>query len=589
MKKIYLTILLCCVYSASSIAQPTNCDEPDVLLSDDIESYAEGDVTLQSPDWDVWPGATLGGVVSSEEAFNSTNSIKIGGGASGQDVLLLLGDKTSGHYILSWQMLVPAEKSAYFNMQHQAPTSSAGFWAFDVYFENGVGRLETYDGNADVAFSHPVDTWFLVYLLIDIDNDVARLVVNQRTVDAWTFSTGSVTSNQMNSINFYPADANYHFYVDNVEFLEIPAAEPGQYCYTAQAIEAAGVFQVPDLACYGAGYDQDSDGLGNKGYWFSYTPTEDGIISVASCGGGVDTRGWIFSGECLDLKTVGVNDDQCEITTGGSSWASYREAVVKAGTTYYILWDDIWETTGFPFELSFSNEAPSPGNFCHSATPIEPGVYDVLEFTGNAAVAGPNINNTSSSTTAYSKSQWYAFTPATDGLMSISSCELAASDTYFFVYTGNCDYFEGLTLVALNDDGCEEGQFTSSLDSIEVSGGTTYYIEWIDRFSDDIFQWELVFESTVGIDDLPELAADIRCFPNPASEQLTIQYFLEQSSEQLQLRLVNVLGQQMLVQSLPLADRNQIDLDVRALPAGLYQVILSDGKSQTSRKVMIQH
>lgn len=502
MKLHYATLIaLFSCFLGSLIAQPT-CEEPLIALEDGLENYASGDVGQQSPSWDVWPGGSASGLVTTEQFNNGGNSVKIDGNIAGQDALLLLGGQTSGHYVLDWAMFVYDTTNAYFNLQHEAPTSAEGFWAFDVTFEGGTGTLAKYDGSEDATFSYPTGTWFTVYLFIDIDNDIARLVVNERTVDAWPFSSGQVVSSGMHSINLYPIDETYSYYLDDIRLREIPAAGEGQYCYTAVELTEPGFYEVPELDCFGGSYDQGGNGSGFRARWFRYRPEQDGIMSISSCGGGADTRGWIFRGDCEDLLTVGVNDDRCDLGDG-NTWASYREAIVTAGQTYYIMWDDAWETTGFGFELGLSEEEPEAGQFCETGELIYPGEHEIVGITGESAVAGPNINNTSGSTTNYSQSKWYRFIPTANGYMSIAACELAVSDTHFFVYTGDCSTFEGLNLVAQNDNGCGEGLLTSSLDSIEVMAGETYYIEWIDRWmdeSEELYIWELGFDAFAAAD-----------------------------------------------------------------------------------------
>jgi len=589
MKKFYALFLILFTASWNLQAQPS-CENPEVRLQDDIESYASGDVTMQSPNWTVWPGGdATGGIVTDEMASGGVNSIRIDGSISTLDALFLLGDQTAGHYILRWDMLVPEGKQGYFNLQHEMPTESDGFWAFEVYFTGGgVGRLELYDGSDDVAFSYPVDAWFTVRLLIDIDNDEARLLVGERTVDAWQFSAGVVSSAQMNSINFYPDDDSYLFYIDNINLSEIPAPEEGQYCYTAVELTAPDFYQIPKIDCFGAGYDLTGSGGAFAGYWFSYTPTEDGILSIASCGGGSDSRGWIFSGECHDLKTVGVNDDRCD-TGGGDDYASYREAVATAGTTYYIMWDDVWEDAAFAFELAFNPTAePEPGKFCQSAIAIDPGQYDILEMTGEAAVAGPNINNTSSSTTSYAQSEWYAFTPSVDGYMTISSCELSATDTHVFVYSGDCSSFEGLALEGSDRSSCPDNE-GSLLDSVFVTAGTTYYIEWIDRWADgaELFGWELIFEELVAVTEA-ELDAGLEVFPNPAGELLNVRYEFDETVEVLNIQLVDALGRNLRSARLNGVRAGTQELNLGGLPAGLYLVqLLADGAMAT-RPVVVR-
>ncbi|WP_421949530.1 T9SS type A sorting domain-containing protein [Phaeodactylibacter xiamenensis] len=590
MKKRYTFFFLIGLMSFTLNAQVT-CDEPGVLLMDDLSAYATGDITFQSDDWDTWPGATVGAEVSAEQANTGSNSIKIDGNIDGQDALLLLGGQESGHYVLSWSMFVYDSTSAYFNLQHEAPTDTEGFWAFDVLFEGGKGILEKYDGSDDASFVYPSGTWFPVYLFIDIDSDYARLVINERTVDTWPFSSGSTESSQMHSINFYPQNTGHSYFIDDISLLEIPAAEAGQYCYTAEVLEEPGFYAVPELTCYGGSYDQGGSGSGFKAHWYQYTPSTDGIMSVSSCGGGVDSRVWIFKGaDCENLGIVGVNDDRCD-TGDGDDYASYREAVVTAGDTYYIMFDNAWSDSGFGFELALVEEAPAEGQFCESAEDIEPGEHEVGAIDGESAVAGPNINNTSGSTTNYAQSKWYQFTPGSDGYMSISACDFAASDTHFFVYTGDCSTFEGLNLVAQNDNGCGEGLLTSSLDSIEVTGGETYYIEWIDRWmdgpGDELYIWELGFDAFVGVEQDEVLKQSFTVFPNPASDVLNIRLEQSQFKGRTQVTLLNMLGQ-------PLAERQldggevQLQLPVHSIPAGTYQLRVLMGDRQATQTVLIK-
>lgn len=598
MKNTYalFSILFLAIWSLR--AQPS-CENPEVVLEDDAENYASGDVTMQSPNWAAWPGGATGALVTDEQANGGTNSFKIDGSVGTTDALFLLGDQTSGHYILQWDMLVPDSNQAYFNLQHEMPTASAGFWAFEVLFgEGGAGLLQLFDGSEDVAFTYPVADWFRIRLLLDLDNDEARLLVGEVAVDAWQFSTGDTPGLQMNSINFYPDDETFLFYIDNINLSEIPAAEEGRYCYTAVEIPAPDFYQVPKLECYGAGYDLDGAAAGFAGYWFSYTPTENGVLSFASCGSGntTDTRGWIFSGDCHELKTVGVNDDRCD-RGDGRDYSSYREAYVTAGTTYYIMWDDVWSDATFAFELAFTaTEEPEPGNFCQSALEIGPGDYNILDINGEAAVGGPYINNTTASITSYTQSEWYAFTPESDGYMGISSCELASSDTYFFVYTGDCSSFETLERVAENDDGCVDGDgnltIFAGLDSIPVTAGTTYYIEWIDRRieqagQEEIYGWSLSFDPLTSVTET-ELEAGLQIFPNPAGELLNVRYEFDETVETLKVQLLNVLGESMRASRLNGVKAGTLEMNLHGLPAGMYMLRLSAGGAVATRPVVVR-
>ena len=90
--------------------------------------------------------------------------------------------------------------------------------------------------------------------------------------------------------------------------------------------------------------------------WYAYTPTSNGILNINSCGGGSDTRLWIWSGTCTALTAVANNDDFAGcISTGTNAYASKIENVIlMAGTTYYFEWDDVWEATGFTWSFTFA-------------------------------------------------------------------------------------------------------------------------------------------------------------------------------------------------------------------------------------------
>ena len=489
----------------------TDCDNPAVVFTDDASTYDLGPLAPTGP-WTAWPGGAAGFEI---DTLDGDNVFSIIGNPAGQDAYFDTGDLTSGHYYFSWNQYIPAGNSAYFNIQHQDPTTTAGFWAFDVFFNgDGAGVLELNDnggtGDTEYGFVYPEDEFFFVGLIIDLDNDQARLIVDEYTIASWVFSDGVTNGNaafdllQFSGINFYPIDATHVWYLDNMSWLEIPAAGPDQYCYTASVIEP-GTHTVGDLSCFGGAIHRDGDADGTAAQWFQYTPAADGWISIGSCEGGSDSRGWILRGDCNSLEIIGVNDDQCAIEAGSDNlYASYREAVVQGGQTYYIMWDNVWDDAGFEFELAFNDTELVEGDFCESAAVIQPGTFDINEFTGNAAYTGPIIDNTSQgrSPTPYAQTEWYQYTPTVDGTITITSCELSASDNRVWVYTGECGTLSSLTVVALSDDDCGEGSFASRVEDFPVTAGTTYYIEWDNGWDSDSFGWELIFTAPVVTSDV---------------------------------------------------------------------------------------
>jgi hypothetical protein len=114
--------------------------------------------------------------------------------------------------------------------------------------------------------------------------------------------------------------------------------------------------------------------------WYSFTPAENGTITVSSCAGAVDTQLSIFSGTCGALACEASSDDY-----GCPSFASQvDDLIVLGGTTYYIQWDDDWTTLGFDWTLSFT-----------SGTTL-----DCEGVPGGAAIPGTSCDDLDPSTTA---------------------------------------------------------------------------------------------------------------------------------------------------------------------------------------------
>lgn len=255
-------------------------------------------------------------------------------------------------------------------------------------------------------------------------------------------------------------------------------------CATALPITSAGVYNIsavngtelPQVTCT---YTNTST---TAAEWYAYTPSEDFIVTVTSdlveniC---LDTRLRIYSGTCAALTCVVADDDSGTIscTTNSNTYLSRASFNAFAGTTYYIVWDNRWASTGFNFQIS---EIPAGYNPCAAATAITAGTTTVN------AIDQTNINTACSSTTL---SKWYSYTPSTNAMVTVSSDLITniCKDTYFSVYTGNCS--SGLTCLTSDDNSgiitCNSGNTNSNLSvkTFEVAAGVTYYIVWDNRWS----------------------------------------------------------------------------------------------------------
>lgn len=200
MKKIYL-LLLAIFIAFGSFAQT-------VLYEDDMESYAVGDYLAESnPTWyDTWSGAPGTGedaLISDAFAHSPTKSALVDETGGATDLIMLLGNKTSGQFELSWWMYIEGNFAGYYNIQHfEAPGTE---WAMELYF-NTDGTFDLQVGGATINGNYPKDTWFEVKHEIDIDADNIILYIEGTEVYEWPFSyqaSGTTGTNQLGSIDFF--------------------------------------------------------------------------------------------------------------------------------------------------------------------------------------------------------------------------------------------------------------------------------------------------------------------------------------------------------------------------------------------------
>ena len=105
-------------FSECGICPPLGCGTF-AIFEDNIDSYAEGPVSPNADWWTTWSGTEGGaedGIVTTEQAASAPNSVLIAEGQT-QDIVLLLGNQTSGAYRVQWKEYIPAGATAYFNIQ----------------------------------------------------------------------------------------------------------------------------------------------------------------------------------------------------------------------------------------------------------------------------------------------------------------------------------------------------------------------------------------------------------------------------------------------------------------------------------------
>jgi hypothetical protein len=143
-------------------------------------------------------------------------------------------------------------------------------------------------------------------------------------------------------------------------------------CANATTISANGTFVCPAITGTYPATGSCWATAAAKAIWYKFTPTSSGLITVDSgispnSASANDTRVSILSGTCSALTCEDGNDDI-------NSTSDYRSRVtnfpVTSGTTYYIVWDNRWVSTGFSFQFTFTAATCfSPTGFTYTASP----------------------------------------------------------------------------------------------------------------------------------------------------------------------------------------------------------------------------
>ncbi len=199
-----------------------------ILFSDSFETYVTGNYMVQqaapSTWWTTWtnaPGGAEDARISELQAHSPIKSVLVDNGTS--DIILKLGNKTSGKYNVSFYYYMPTGFGGYYNIQHYV---APGSYASEVYFGNN-GTGEVVAQNITTPFTHAMDTWIFLENIIDFDKDSAYLFVDGVKIVQWKFSTvtsGAAGPASLGGIDFYAGSITGQtskFYFDDVAFTQL--------------------------------------------------------------------------------------------------------------------------------------------------------------------------------------------------------------------------------------------------------------------------------------------------------------------------------------------------------------------------------
>ncbi|MEM1122488.1 MAG: T9SS type A sorting domain-containing protein [Bacteroidota bacterium] len=339
---------------------------------------------------------------------------------------------------------------------------------------------------------------------------------------------------------------------------------------TAAILVEPGSFVVDSLVGEGAIFQGATAAA-----WYRFEPTQSGIFTISSCSGGGDTRlVLMLLDDCAtnDFQIINSAEDNCDDGKGGTT-ASVIESVATVGFSYVIYWDNGQSNDGFTWQLSFEATGATPaGGDCATAPSIAIGTHTVEELSGVGAAFTDAVS-----------AQWYTFTASMDGLLSISACE-SAVNTRLFVFEGGCDNRQ---ILAQNDDGCGDSGASVLQDTNFVVKDQIYLVYWDDHWSKAGFTFELNVADIPSNITEPEWAKSIHLYPNPADNQLFVDYNFVGNVD-LEMVIFNQLGQVQLVENWRAFQKGTVNLDVSNFTDGNYFLQLISNKEVITRPFIVQ-
>lgn len=306
-------------------------------------------------------------------------------------------------------------------------------------------------------------------------------------------------------------------------------------------------------------------------FWYVYTPQEDGLLNISSCSSAADNRLIlaVSPGACtgaLQIVDFALSGDNSCTDGPGAGLGADLGALVLAGLTYYLIWDNAEGGEGFDFTLTLS------------ALPQIGVTFNVNMRMENVPPGGVNMVYAAPGTSGTDEVSVVPMADADgDGVWS-ATLSLTSLDTIGYAFVNGPADIANLEIVP---DGCG------------LPSGFGFNIRPLV-----VFEIEDVVLDTVcfGLCSGCTLVAaggnspvmDVKIFPNPAGSLLHVDIGLPAASEKLGIRLANSLGQPVYERYLGSIRQGNVAIDVGGMPAGIYFLQLADGRGMFTQAVVVQ-
>ena len=610
-------------FNSCDACPPPACTDPDAIICDDLEMYSLSDISAQAAHWNPWsgtPGAGDDAIVSDAFAASGSQSLLVSE-ANGDDMLLLLGDQTTGNYLLSWRMYIPAGATGYFNTQKFEGDPGGEFGMQVEFFADGTSTLDA--GAADiVTVNWEADTWMDIALYVDLTNDWIVYAINGEEVYSWPASWGTFVETgvlQLGAINFF-GNTGTEQYIDDILFKALPEC-PAEavICdsYEAYASGSTTGGQVPWWSTWSGDFgtaedgivssDQAFDGnnsmlignngaqdvlllLGNQtsGNWRiemqMYVPTDNiGYYNIQNS----ETPGMQWN---MEAWFNGTNANPSVYTPGMGQLASGETFVCPQDTWFEVSSDIDLDNGTHTFTVdgvvvldAVAYEGDMIGSLdFFSISDINTAYFDAIRFSVLPPVAVPvnvtfNVNmenETVAPDGAHIAGEMNGWTgePMTDNgdLTYSMTFPLTIGDTIEYKFQNGLDGWEDLI-----PDDCTLGGF-----------GNRYVVVGDTDMTVDLVCFNECIDCVVNTDDL-EFQNAISIYPNPASNSTNVIYDFDKAND-LRIDLMNNLGQQISSELLSGAQNGTHQLGLANLATGIYFIQITNGEQTMVEKLFVE-
>lgn len=107
-------------------------------------------------------------------------------------------------------------------------------------------------------------------------------------------------------------------------------------------------------------------------------------------------------------------------------------------------------------------------------------------------------------------------------------------------------------------------------------------------FGDAKMSFRFSQPSTVGVDKFESIRSTMSLYPNPAGNSTVLKFYTE-TSERLDVSVLNTIGQLVFKSAVDAAvGENRVTIDVSSLQAGIYFVSVNNGKTTSTKKLIVE-